>query len=340
MPPKPVSDEALRGSVEAMRKYGSQKAAAKALGIPRQTLQSRLYLAGYKDPPKGDNDLLALVDSLRGELDQARQSLKDAVRPKFTIRQDNASKTGKIKALVIGDAHDSPLIDKARFEWMGKHARKLKPDLVIQIGDFATLDSLNSHVPNETYYGKAKPTFLADMASFNQALDAFGDCGAEKHCTLGNHERRLYQFEDNAPEAWGLMQHELQSVFERHKWTMSPYGAITYYGGVGFVHAALNRLGKTYGGKTAENTIANDSIHDLVIGHSHVERIQRSPKIGANNFVQVLNVGCALPDGHIEDYAQHALTGWSWGVMEITISGGHIQDRAWISMSRLGEMYG
>jgi hypothetical protein len=223
---------------------------------------------------------------------------------------------------------------------MANYIRKEKPDLVIQIGDFATLDSLNTHCGNETYGGKSKPTFMADIESFNNALGEMNLDGIEHHVTLGNHERRLYLFEERAPEAYGMMQFELQRVLERHKWTHSPYGVPYVVGGVSFVHCALNSLGKSYGGKNAEGTIANDAIGDWVIGHSHRERMHRAPKLGGNNHVKVINVGCALPDGHIESYAQHTLTGWSFGIADMIIQHGHVQDYRFVSMEHLEEAHG
>jgi len=44
------------------------------------------------------------------------------------------------KILVIGDTHDSPHIVQDRFEWIGKHIRKVKPDYVVHIGDFGSFD--------------------------------------------------------------------------------------------------------------------------------------------------------------------------------------------------------
>lgn len=348
MPNPGYKPEVLLKALEVVRHHGSITGAAKALKLNYNTLNGQYQEArrryGDLPQPANENPLQTIVDGLRGELEAARQALKGAVRPKFTIRQDHIKRSEKIKALVIGDAHDSPLLPKDRFAWIGAHAEQSKPDIIIQIGDFATLDSLNSHVPNESYGGKAKPTFMADMESFNLALEAFGsrlNHKPEMHCTLGNHERRLYLFEDRAPEAYGMMQHELQSIFDRHGWTFSPYGSITYYGGVGFVHAPINRMGKSIGGKNAENTTANELIHDLVFGHSHIERMTRYSKLGPSNYVIALNVGCALPDGHVEDYAEHSMSGgWSWGITEVTLQHGHIQDRHWISMTRLEELYG
>lgn len=349
----PLAPELMQEALDAKERYGTNRAAARALGLPNATFESRLSRARLSkltpspgivsEAPTKPNPLEPIVEQLRLENDRLKEALQSAMRPRFVIRQDTQPRTEKLRCVVIGDAHDSPPIPKERFEWIGSYINETKPDIVVQIGDFCTLDSLNSHIPNESYQGKAKPSFIADMVSFNQALGALDsklNYKCEKHCTLGNHERRLYHFEDRAPEAYGMMQAELQGVFDRYGWTISEYGLITYYGGVGFVHAALNRLGKTMGGKTAEVTIANESTHDLVVGHSHVERIHRAPKIGVGNFVQILNVGCALPDGHVESYATHALTGWSWGIMDITIQHGHISDRQWVSMARLEEKHG
>ena len=53
------------------------------------------------------------------------------------------------KILVIGDARDGPTIPKSRFLWMGKHIKKTKPDYVIQIGDFLSLDSCCWHIDTQ-----------------------------------------------------------------------------------------------------------------------------------------------------------------------------------------------
>lgn len=349
MPSNRVSDETYLKTLRTLAACGGNKTeTSKILGFrSKSTVFDHIRAAESRgltaasvpfDPEAKDQ----IIEGLRAELSAARDALRSASKPHFTVRQDNAGRSSKIRLVCIGDAHDAPAIpDKSRFEWMGRYINETKPDIVVQIGDFATLDSLSTHTPNESFAGKSKPTFMADMVSFNLALEAMQIEGTEKHCTLGNHERRLYLFEDRAPEAYGMMQCELQKIFERHKWTCSPYGQITYYGGVGFVHAAINKLGKTYGGKNAEGgAIANDSVHDLVIGHSHVERRHRAPKIGGNNYVQIINVGCALPDGHIEEYALHAITGWSYGLADMVIQNGSVTDYHFVSMASMKEKYG
>jgi transposase-like protein len=347
MPPQPLTRELMQEAVNLLHANGgSVTKAAAAAGLKRTTLSSRLSEAqasgiisptiavGPSRDPKDD-----IIANLRAELESARS--KNVARPHFTIRQDRTAHSTPIRVIAVGDMHDSPLIEsKERFEWVGAFAREQKPDLVLQIGDFATLDSLNAHIPNETLDGKLKPSFERDMGSFNLALQAMQLDGIEKHCTLGNHERRLYAYEQSHPEMEGKLAASLDDVLKNNCWTYSPYGQITYYGGVGFVHAALNILSKTYGGKNCLPTIANDSISDLVIGHSHRARVHSAPKIGQRYPTTILDLGCALPDGHIESYAQHALNGWTYGIYDLTIQFGHIQSAKFISMAELEERYG
>jgi hypothetical protein len=340
-------------AIDTFSIFGSKSLAAASLGIPTSTFKSRLEAAqsrGYKTSRKAIEQKTATEDELKAEITRLQAQLEVGkihverppviIKPHYSVRTDSGSKE-KIRICAIGDAHDSPKIpDKSRFEWIGQHIKATKPDIVVQIGDFATMDSLNTHESNETFAGKLKPTFMQDMVSFIDALDAMDIDGPERHCTLGNHERRAFLFENQHPESYGMMQFEIEQAFQRFGWGYSPYGFIQKYGNVGFVHCAINRLGKSYGGKNAEQTISNDVLHDLVIGHSHTGRKHRAPKIGDNNHVTVLNLGCALPNGYIENYAKHALTGWTFGIYDLTIQHGSIQADSFIPMAELEERYG
>jgi hypothetical protein len=343
LPPTPR--EVLQEALDLKAKYGGWAEASRISRVPINTLKSRgdrakaAGLTPLAAPIRDNSNLTALVESLRSELDKARDELAKAQRPKFTIRQEVRGVASKIRVLAIGDTHDDRHLPKDRFEWLGKYAREIAPDVVLQIGDMATMDSLNFHIPNESLDGKLKPSFEADMGSLNLALQAFGCDGIEKHVTLGNHERRVWNYEQSNPEMAGKLVCTLDSILKNNGWTYSPYGAIQYYGGVGFVHCALNTLGKSYGGKNCLPTIANDSVSDLVIGHSHRARVHQAPKIGQRYPTTIIDLGCALPDGHIEGYAQHALNGWTWGAYELLIQFGHIQSAKFVSMAELGERY-
>lgn len=263
----------------------------------------------------------------------------------YTVYADVLPEGEEVHVLAIGDMHDDPRLDKQRFGWIGQLACERAPDAIIQIGDIATFDSLCRYDDNSSYRGKSKPLFMDDIASLREALETFdeglGDFVPKiKHITLGNHEDRIESFSDRHPEIYGMMSGEFLDLLNKYNWTYSPFGKIIFIAGVGFTHVPLNEMGKPYGGKTAETQIANDITHDIVLGHSHRNRVHTGAKIGDGKFVRVVNLGSALPSGHIEGYAKHSATGWSYGVYWLTIKDRHIASWEFISMDDLEAMYG
>ena len=253
-----------------------------------------------------------------------------------------------MKVVAIGDLHDSPNIrDKSRFRWIAKHIKKVKPDVVVQIGDIITLDSCTHYISDDTYTARIeKPTFMKEMQSFDEALEEFhyvlkGE-KIKKYITLGNHEKRMWRYEDKNPTFYGMCQKEFFGTCRKYKWKVIPWGQYLMLGGVGFIHAPINPMGKEYGGEASERQIANKSKIDIVFGHSHRAQDIRVPKISdtKNDFTRILNIGCALPEGHIESYARHSLTGWTYQIVEIDIWDNHIMEVQNISMKKLKKLYG
>jgi hypothetical protein len=315
---------------QALESFPTISAAAKALGMPSSTLRS-WRAEHYQEGPK------TAVEPSEG--------LPEAVtvKPHYRISIDRPDGRGRTKVLAIGDAHDGPRIPKDRFRWFGRLAADTRPDMIIQIGDFLSLDSLCRYEGNDTLKGKAKPSLKQDLDSFKLALEAFsdglGDFGPERHVCLGNHEDRIWSFTNRTPEVADLLTENLHTILTDFGWGYSPFGALHFVGGAAFTHAPLNRLGKPYGGKTAEQQIANDALHDIVFGHTHIERRHKAVKIGSGRHVTVLNLGCALPDGHREAYLGHASDGWGYGVWDLTLERGQIQAAQWIPMMVLEERY-
>lgn len=329
MAPPKLSTIRLQEAVDALDRLGSQVAAAQFLKVSRAGFQTRLRRAAEAGiAPRKPQEA----------------PIKEAPAQKPRVRVKAGTPEGSIyRVLVIGDAHDAPDIPKDRFRWMGKHAAEIGCDWVVQIGDMLTLDSLNSHIPNDTLQAKTKNPFYRDLESGAEALGEFarglGSHLCKKHCTLGNHERRAWFYEDGNPETAGLLTGPLLALFDQHGWSITEYGEWFFLGGVGFVHAPLNKLGKTFGGETRQNVL-NKMIFDVVRGHDHQEYFHSSSKFGPQERVTLMGAGCALPQGHIEQYAKHALNGWAWGVTGIEIQGGRITSHAWVPMSELERRYG
>lgn len=269
------------------------------------------------------------------------------VQPKIVYRvsQRGAASSEITRTLCIGDVHDAPSIpEKSRLYCMGRYAAEHRIPRVHSGGDFFTLDSLCRYERNDSLRGKHKPSFKADMASGKEALaalnDGLGSWVAEKHITLGNHEDRIWSFTNSHPEMEDMLTENVHTILQDAGWTYSQFGAIHYLAGVACTHAPLTTMGKPYGGRHCENQIGNDSVTDVVFGHTH-RRVEKSYwKLGGQK-ITVLNLGCALPPGHVEPYAKHSLGdgNWDYGVYDITIQHGHIQKAHWVPMEELLAAY-
>ena len=329
------NDELLLQTARLYKKHnGSIVACARELEIARTTMQSRVETAKTKG---------YIREEIRVAKDEEEDIKKVFLKPHYKIYQRPKSHDVNTRVLAIGDCHDGPDIpDKSRFFAMGEYVAQNEIEHVVQIGDFASLDSMSSHDQNWTLKGQQKPSFKEDLESFEQALIAFdnGLSGYEcvKHVTLGNHEDRIGRFVNNNPEMAELLFERLYEMLDFYEWSYSPFGEFHFIGDVGFTHVPLNAMGKPYGGQHSENQIARDSLHDVVYGHTHKRVDKTFPKIG-HEFITIVNLGCSLPSGHVEDYARHSVTGWSYGVYDMTIQNGRIQESTWITMDRLMREY-
>ena len=249
------------------------------------------------------------------------------------------------RVLGIGDLHDDPYLPKDRFRWIGRMVADTAPDRVVQIGDICDLESLSFHAGNDTEAGRYKPRFMADMASLREALDVmFSEIGKMPSqprfdVTLGNHENRIFRFEDSAPETSGMLQRDFMSLVSGYGIAAHKYGAWLRIGGVGFTHAPFSVMGKPIGGMTAAQTVARQAEGDVVMGHTHKTNVVTSPRLGGESRTTVIDLGCALPWGHVQSYAKHTLTGWWWGVYMLTIRDGRIQGHEAIPMFDVARRY-
>lgn len=310
----------------------SHSAIAREMGEARATVQGWL----------GPNGIAARS----GIIPNVETVVEEVPSEKIRVRvKASASPEGAVtRVLAIGDAHAGPDTPcKERFKWLGRLAADLGVDTVVQIGDFATLDSLNSHIPNESLQGKLKNRFSVDLEDLRDAMGRFdeglGSHPVRKLVTFGNHENRAWRYEEMRPEVAGIVTGELTCTFEQFKWEWRMYGEYAFVSGVGFIHAPINKLGKTIGSESRLNVLSK-MVFDLVRGHDHQEYHQPQAKFGPIGHVTLVGLGCALPHGHIETYATHCLNGWSWGVKELLIRGGRIEAAKWYSMLELEDRYG
>ena len=340
-------DEALRAGYTSKgvppRKggRGAIAVAAKALGIARTTLDSSINHIREHHGLAPDWSLYQ-PDSIVTEI-------KSAPKPRVTIYADTPSLPGGLEynVLVIGDAHDSPHIpDKSRFKWIGRYAAEHRIPYIYSIGDYATFDSCSQYDNYGTIEGRRfKPSFEEDIGSLELALVALisqfpEDYRPNRRIFFGNHENRVIQWEDQHPEVEGMMALRMEECYSRAGFGAVYYGQWHFLGGVGFTHFPMTIMGRPFGGEIPENAIANKAVFSMVIGHTHRRRSVTAAKIGPRRKLTILNVGSALPHGHIERYACKSTTGWSHGIYDLTIQANDIQSEKFISLLELEQRYG
>ena len=329
------------GRPVSMGVVNSNRAAAVALGINISTLRSRISVA---------KEVYGLTPdvSLFKEPEVHYREVAPPSKPRVRVRMGETSRPdgASYRVLGVGDLHDHPLMpDKSRFRWIGKYAAEHRIPYIEQIGDWGTFDSCSQWEAYGSITGRDKPSFEMDINSLEESIGAFissfpKDYRPRCFVTKGNHENRVAQWEDSNPEIEGLMAIKVDQAFARGRFDCCEYGEWDFIGGVGFTHVPMNIMGKPYGGKMSYNQIANDAMFSVVSGHTHKGHIISRPKIGPAMQITVLNLGCALPYGHVEPYAKLSTTGWTYGIYDITIQAGDIQSHRFISMLELEEKYG
>lgn len=342
------------------RHNGNRAAAGRELGMSRYNFRDRLNKERAEsetpantatDIPE-DSDLpaatveVASVASL--DLDaEPYEPLIAGGKPKLRARVAAPVSSKPLRVCGIGDGHVHPGIpDNRRFELIGHHIAATNPEHVVQIGDFADMNSMCHHVRNDTFKARQKPTFRQDMASFLNAIERLeapiraAGVKPRKHMTFGNHDEWLWTYEDQHPECDGALTSQYQELFTRRGWTTSRYGSWYFLGGVGFTHAPLNIMGKPFGGLNAEGTLANWAMFDVVMGHTHRRADITRPKLGVMQDVRIVNLGSAMPEGYVGDYAKHTPNAYFYGICDLVIQDGHIVSTHFIPMKELEARYG
>lgn len=264
-------------------------------------------------------------------------------KPRIRVKVASGSDAPVYRVLGIGDVHAKPGRSTEHLTWAGRHAAATKPDRIIAIGDWLSLDSCSMHPAKGSYKDHDRPSFSQDIEAGEDSLDAFDkECPGDqipRTITFGNHEERAWTRANLDPKIADDFPLRVEQTFMRYRWQTLRYGEMYYYGGIGWVHVPLNSLSKPYGGKNSENQIGNDATHSLVWGHDHKYRFKTVAKIGPNNRISLCNLGTCMPYGTLEDYNM-GTSGFSYGVVDMRIQAGLIVSAKFVDVRELEELYG
>lgn len=295
---------------ELVRIHGSQAKAAAALGVHKRTFERRIK----REREAGGN-------------------INFQAMPKI-----NEFK----KVLFFTDAHNQPNMSLDRFDWLGDLINDEKPDVIVDGGDFDDFQSLCSHERNDSFKGKIKPALASDLEA--SALARKRLCERIKHncrkiVTIGNHEHRIWLYENANPEMYGIPSNMYKDILMATGWEYYEYGAYVDVFGVRFTHIPFTTMGKPVGGDNAAKQVAEKSVVDTVFGHVHYEQIIRANKFGYNESVTAMSGSAFMPQGYVGSYAKNTRKEHTYGCHVLMIKNGRIKSVKTYCMEELEARY-
>lgn len=191
MPTPPLDPYLARAAHEAVKHHGTQSAAAKALGISRTTLQSRL-----------DRYIPDPIPETRTPW-RAEDRIDDGV-------------------MIVGsDAHYWPGLVSVAHLAMVALIRKLKPAIVVANGDMLDGCSISRHDPNGW---EDRPGLIGELTACTDRLGEIERVskGARLYWTQGNHDQRFERYlAMRVPEFRDVRGFKLPDHFPRWRHTIS-----------------------------------------------------------------------------------------------------------------------
>jgi len=288
------------------------------------------------------NSVQALIQKHKGVRAAARAlGLTHGRIQEALIREQAHSLTSRKRVFYFTDTHLDENLETDHLVWIGKWIKDGKPDYVVHGGDLINIDSISTHNELHSLEGQQKPKLLRDFEAMERGMELINEHsgGVQIHVTLGNHEVRIWDYENRRPEMQGFVSTRFNDIFKRCGWTYSPYGQYYKLHGVDFVHAPLPTQKQPMGGKNVVNNVANGSIADVVFGHTHRMATTTMVKLGNDVSVTVINAGCTMPLGYIPKYIGNGATGWWHGVVELVIDCGKIVSYNMVDLHSLKERY-
>lgn len=254
--------------------------------------------------------------------------------------------------LIIPDSHATPAHNNSRFDLLGKFILERKPDIIVNIGDFADMASLCSYDRGKkSFEGRrykhdceatidAQRRMFAPMVEYNkqQRKNRQKQYKPELILTLGNHENRINRVTESQAELDGTIStNDLR--YKEFGWNVIPYGVPIIRNGVAFCHHfSSGVMGRPISGEHPAYTMVTKLYTSCVAGHSHLRDFCERTATDGKRILGLV-VGCFLDDDQHEDYAGEANKMWWRGlVMLHDVSNGEFEPE-FINIKQLRKRY-
>lgn len=248
--------------------------------------------------------------------------------------------------LVIGDPHARPDFNNDRATWLGRLIADLRPDVVVNMGDLADMESLSSY--DKGTRGAVGRTYQKDVDAaidFNERL--FNELRRlhrrrpRRVILIGNHEQRIDRALDATPELVGKMGYgDLQYP--------AYYDDVVYYDGnlpgsitidgVTYAHFFMTGIsGRPIGGEHPAYSLITKNFVSSTQGHSHLLDFTDRVATSGQRILGCV-AGCFF-DGHMPWAGEMNRMYWRGVIIKRNVHGG-IYDPEFVSIDRLRAVYG
>ena len=178
------------------------------------------------------------------------------------------------KIIVLPDSHATPGKSNDRYEWFAKLVLDEAPDMVVDIGDFWSMDSLSSYDKGTRSFEGRR--YKADIEVGLDAQERIWDItrkpkkkGPKWFRTIGNHEQRIERAVEHDPVLEGTIGlSDLQS--KEYGWEEIPFLHPLELEGITFQHYFTSGImGRPIGGENHARSLITKQFKSCVQGHSH-----------------------------------------------------------------------
>lgn len=243
--------------------------------------------------------------------------------------------------IVIPDMQVCPDKPTDHCEWVGKYIAEKRPDVIINIGDFADMPSLSTYDMGRKAGEGAR--YVRDIEAAQEGMERLvapfrkvPRYRPEMHLTLGNHEHRIDRHVESYPHLEGTLSTN-DLAYEDWGWTVHPFLKPVVVDGVAYCHFFPNPFnGKPIGGSAGN--VLKSVMHSYVQGHKQSLEVATLPNIVTGAQLWGITAGACYP--YDFDYKGH--TGnhhWRGIVVLNEVEDGNL-DPMFVSLKYLEEKYG
>ena len=252
-----------------------------------------------------------------------------------------------MKHLIIPDTQVKPGVDLNYLAWVGKYIVEKKPDVVVQIGDFADMPSLSSYdTGKKSFEGrrykddievviKAMRILLKPLKDYNakQTKKKKKQYKPRMVLTLGNHEQRINRATENDPKLYGTLSNA-DLRYSEAGWEVFDFLDTVVINGVVYTHYLTSGvMGRPIGTASA---MVSKTHQSCVVGHQQGRQVAYGKRADGTNITCIIAGSCYL---HDEEYmGNQGNNHWRGLVMLHEVNDGQF-DEMFVSLDYLRQKY-